>query len=150
MTATNVEHVPTAQTRELVEMLVAIGTPQDSIAAVLKISDVTLRKHYAFEIETAGPRANAKVGSSLFNKAIGNGPQSVTAAIFWLKCRARWKEVPIEIAHSGKVAVAVEASQLELLPDDELRALVSAAHRLSEGLPAVQERLAAVQEAAAN
>jgi hypothetical protein len=28
----------------------------------------------------------------LYKKAMGDGPQSVTATIFWLKTRARWKE----------------------------------------------------------
>ena len=34
----------------------------------------------------------AKVAESLFRKATGDHRQSVTAAIFWLKTRAGWKE----------------------------------------------------------
>lgn len=34
---------------------------------------------------------NALVGKALFDKALGDGPGSITAAIFWLKCRANWK-----------------------------------------------------------
>ena len=31
----------------------------------------------------------------LYRKATGDGRESVTAAIFWLKARARWKEVSV-------------------------------------------------------
>lgn len=34
----------------------------------------------------------AKVAESLFRKAIGEGPQSVTAAIFWLKTCGGWRK----------------------------------------------------------
>jgi hypothetical protein len=32
------------------------------------------------------------VAESLYRKATGEGRESVTAAIFWLKTRAHWKE----------------------------------------------------------
>ena len=32
------------------------------------------------------------MAESLYRKAIGEGRESVTVAIFWLKTRARWKE----------------------------------------------------------
>ena len=37
---------------------------------------------------------------SLYRKAIGEGRESVIAAIFWLKTRARWKETMVnEVTH---------------------------------------------------
>ena len=39
-----------------------------------------------------------QVAESLFRKATGDGSQAVTAAIFWLKTRARWKEPTLEAA----------------------------------------------------
>ena len=36
------------------------------------------------------------MAESLFRKATGDHHQSVTAAIFWLKARARWRETPRE------------------------------------------------------
>ncbi len=39
-------------------------------------------------------KATAKVAESLFRKATGDGAQSVTAAIFWLKTRGGWRETP--------------------------------------------------------
>ena len=32
------------------------------------------------------------MANRLFDIATGNTPQSVTAAIFWLKCQAGWKD----------------------------------------------------------
>ncbi len=43
-------HVPTAQNRGLVTMLVATGHKPDDIAAVLRVSMPTLRKHYFSEL----------------------------------------------------------------------------------------------------
>ena len=56
-------------------------------------SRATLRLHYPDELATGGTKANSKVAESLYRKAIGDGHQSVAAAIFWLKTRAHWKEV---------------------------------------------------------
>ncbi len=40
-------------------------------------------------------KANAKVAENLYRKATGEGRESVTAAIFWLKTRAGWKETSV-------------------------------------------------------
>jgi hypothetical protein len=34
------------------------------------------------------------MAENLFDKALGDGSQSVTAAIFWLKTRGGWRESP--------------------------------------------------------
>ena len=58
------------------------------------IDTKTLRRYFRKELNEGMQHANAQVQQSLFKKAIGNGPQSVSAAIFWMKCRMGWK--PIE------------------------------------------------------
>lgn len=58
-----------------------------------QIDEKTLRKQFREELDEGMSTANALVTQALFKKATGNGPQSVTAAIFWLKCRAGWKPV---------------------------------------------------------
>jgi hypothetical protein len=70
----------------------AYGVPQTEIGRVVGISKPTLERHYRDELDRGEVEANAKVAESLFKKATGDGAQAVTAAIFWLKTRARWKE----------------------------------------------------------
>jgi hypothetical protein len=45
----------------------------------------------------------------------------VTAQIFWLKTRARWRETPVELKHSGSVATR----DLSELSDEQLMAMIS-------------------------
>ena len=85
-------HQPTEATRKQVKALSAYGIPQDEIGKVIGVSKPTLEKHYRDELDRAQSEVNAKVAESLFRKATGDGAQSVTAAIFWLKTRAQWKE----------------------------------------------------------
>jgi hypothetical protein len=85
-------HEPTDKIRSQVEALVGYGIPAVEIAMMVGISDETLRKYYREEIDTGTAKANAKVAQSLYQKATGDGASAVTAAIFWLKTRAGWKE----------------------------------------------------------
>src|SRR6478609_2205365 len=52
-------------------------------------------KHFREELDTGAAKANTRVAEFLFEQATGqrgDGSAAVTAAIFWLKTRARWKE----------------------------------------------------------
>ena len=91
-------HEPSEASRRQVRALAAYGIPQDEIARVMGITKPTLEKHYRPELDRAETEANAKVAESLFRKATGDGAQAVTAAIFWLKTRARWTEPTLEAA----------------------------------------------------
>jgi len=75
-----------------VEALAAYGTSHAAIARLLGIDINTLRSTYPDELDNAATKANGKVAESLYRKAIGEGREGVTAAIFWLKARAGWKE----------------------------------------------------------
>ena len=55
-------------------------------------------------------KANTKVAESLYRKALGDGSQSVTAAIFWLKTRAGWKETLVQQTEVTYVARMPDAS----------------------------------------
>ena len=63
---------PTDDERRLVEQMCAVGIPQESICLVVRdgIDDKTLRKHFRRELDTAKIKANAKIGGTLFNKAV--------------------------------------------------------------------------------
>ena len=70
--------------------------PELDIARVVGIDPKTLRKHYPEELATGHIKATAKVAEFLFRKATTEGPQCVTAAIFWLKTRGGWKETQVQ------------------------------------------------------
>jgi predicted transcriptional regulator len=88
-------HRPDPVTRRQVEAMAAYGVPEADVARVLGIDPKTLRKHYREELDTGSIKANSRIAESLYKKATGEGPQSVTACIFWLKTRARWKETVV-------------------------------------------------------
>ncbi len=51
--------------------------------------------YYRDELDDGHVKANAKVAENLYRKATGEGREAVTAAIFWLKTRAGWKETSV-------------------------------------------------------
>lgn len=86
---------PSPQDRTMVETMVGYGVPQEAIGQLLGVSDDTLRKHCAAEIELGTIKANAKVAEGLYKRATfqaGEERSNVTAAIFWMKTRAGWRE----------------------------------------------------------
>jgi hypothetical protein len=111
-------YTPEPATRGQVEAMAAYGIPEGDIAAVLRIDPKTLRKHYRDELDLGHTKANAQVAGFLFNSAKSG---NVTAQIFWLKTRARWREVPAEHQHSGSVGTY----DLSRLSDAELERLIT-------------------------
>jgi hypothetical protein len=86
-------HQPTERLRSQVESLAGLGVRRADIAKLIEVSENTLRKHYRAELLRGSVMANANVAKSLYRKANGSGQGSVTAGIFWLKCRAGWRDV---------------------------------------------------------
>jgi hypothetical protein len=109
-------HEPDLFHRRQVEAMAGYGVPEADIARVVGIDPKTLRKHYREELDTGQIKATAKVAESLFRKATGDGSQSVTAAIFWLKTRGGWRETP----QSHQVAV----TDVTKLTDEELERMI--------------------------
>ena len=95
---------PTDDERRLVEQMCAVGIPQESICLIVRdgIDDKTLRKHFRRELDTAKIKANAKIGGTLFNKAV-NG--DTTAAIFWAKTQMGWKETNVQENNGEQIHV---------------------------------------------
>ena len=83
------QHTPTDESRKLVRNLSACGVRFIDIANKLEISDECLRKHYIKDLDNGRVDANATVAQTLFNSAKDG---NITAAIFWLKTRAGWRE----------------------------------------------------------
>jgi hypothetical protein len=97
-------HVPTDQTRRLVEMMSGWGIPQMHIARFIGISDETLRKYYRREMDLGLIEANAKVAEALFRQATIEG--NTAAAIWWTKARMGWRE-RTGAEHSGSLGLSV-------------------------------------------
>jgi len=89
-------HQPEPAGRRQVEAMSAYGIPEADIARVLAIDPKTLRKHYRDELDLGAIKANSRMAENLYRKAMGDGPQAVTATIFWLKTRAQWKETMVQ------------------------------------------------------
>src|SRR3954471_2916770 len=106
-------HRPDPAQRRQVEALAAYGIPEADISGVVGIDPKTLRKYYREELNLGEAKANAQVAGFLFNSA-KNG--NVTAQIFWLKTRAKWRETPVELKHSGSIG----RRDLSELSDEEL------------------------------
>lgn len=101
------QHKPSRRTKTQVTSLARIGTPHEHIAAVVGVSEGTLRKHYARELELASVEANDAVGRTLFSQARrGN----TAAMIFWAKARMGWREkqaLEVSGADGGPLVVEV-------------------------------------------
>lgn len=103
-------HQPDPVQRRQVEALAGYGVPEPEISGMLGIDPKTLRKHYREELDLGHVKANAKVAENLFRKATGEGREAVTAAIFWLKARAQWKETSVS-EHGGLGGAPIEHVQ---------------------------------------
>jgi DNA-binding transcriptional regulator YiaG len=91
---------PSAKERHQVKQMVAFGITQPAIAAVIGISERTLRTHCKTELATGLTSAIANVAGALYKSAIrGN----VEAQKFFLRCRGHWVD-PIRIEQLRPVA----------------------------------------------
>jgi hypothetical protein len=108
-------HKPDDASRRQVEALAGYGVREDEIAEFIGIDAKTLRKHYRQELRQGHTKANAKVAENLYRRATGEGREAVTAAIFWLKTRAGWREtLAHELSGPEGAPIAVEHSDREL------------------------------------
>jgi len=101
---------PTDEARARVEQLAAAGIRDEDIALYLGITRPTLDKYYKEELKIGTIKANAVIANTLYQQAKeGN----TTAAIFWLKTRAGWRETQkvemsadVKAELSGKITLA--------------------------------------------
>lgn len=97
-----------ADLRLRVEALAAYGTPHTEIARVLCLDLDVLRRDYEDELATGRTKANSRVAEALYRTAIAGGREGVTAAIFWLKARAGWKETSVHELAAAEGAAPME------------------------------------------
>lgn len=105
-------HKVTEKTKAEVKALASFGTPQESIALYLGISVDTLDRRYRYELDTGPIHATAQVAGKLFKKAVEEN--DLTAQIFWLKTRGRWRT-----ADNERIVESNEDLRKELLEHRE-------------------------------
>jgi hypothetical protein len=82
---------PTEEQRRLVKAFSAYGIPQEQIARRIGIrSTKTLREHFRKELAEGISDATFNVSQTLYKMAMSG--KNIVATLFWLKCRAGWKE----------------------------------------------------------
>jgi hypothetical protein len=107
---------PTEEQRRLVKSLSAYGVPQEQIAWRIDIrSAKTLRKHFRKELDGGALEANTSVVQTLYKMATSG--EHPGATVFWLKCRAGWKEShtsePIAVSPPPFIVAKEEGVQLQ-------------------------------------
>lgn len=92
------KYTPKPEDKKMVEALAAFGIPRDKIASLIGLNKTTLIKYYRDELDIGLDKANAAVAKTLF--AMATSGDCPAATFFWLKTRARWKEVHT-LEHTG-------------------------------------------------
>ena len=115
------KHIVTEQNRRTVSAMTAYGIHREDIARAIGCSPETISKHYRHEIETSVAQANSKVAQRLFKVATeGTGKELVTAMIFWLKTRARWRERHLH-EHTGEDGKPIESTVKVVISGDDTK-----------------------------
>jgi hypothetical protein len=78
-------------TRRIVRYLAGRGTPYRLICRAVDLASLnTLKRHYRKELDIGRIEAGAAMAEAIYNKGLGDGPDALTAAIYWMSCRAGW------------------------------------------------------------
>jgi hypothetical protein len=99
---------PSDEHRVTVELMAGIGLAHEQIALAIGIDDKTLRKHFRAELDTGRSRTITRVADSLVRQALAG---NVSAAIFYLKTQAGWKETQVN-EHTGKDGGPIQHEQV--------------------------------------
>jgi hypothetical protein len=108
--------VVTDAIREKVRHLAGLGVPQDDIAKIVRCSPKTLRKRCRDDLDCGVAEANAIVSGCLFAAATKSG--NVTAQIFWLKTRGRWRERDVSDDRAADGDTEANSPVVLVLPDN--------------------------------
>jgi hypothetical protein len=107
-------HKPKKENASLIRNLAGIGVPLKMIASQIGIDEKTLRKYYDEDIDIGQAKATTEVARRLYDIAMGDTKESLTACIFWLKCRARWSTLD-----GPEVQVNVQNNSITTIADSE-------------------------------
>lgn len=102
---------PTDAERKQVEAMSGYGLPIEQIAVLVRdgIDSDTLRKYFAAELTAGKAKANAGIGRTLYQKAMGG---DTAAMIWWSKTQMRWAETQ-KHEHTGADGAPIEITKIE-------------------------------------
>jgi hypothetical protein len=103
------EHKPTQELRDEVSALSSNGIPHEDIAEVLGIKYDCLKRHYGHELKTATMLKVKRAGNKLFELAMAG---DITALIFFLKTRGRWRTEDSKVSTATNEEIDKEMKQL--------------------------------------
>lgn len=92
--------------------MAGLGLTHEGISAVLGITPPTLRKYFRAELDLGQHEANAQVAASLYRQATDRVKPNVVAGIFWMKCRAGWRDHEPTHSSGKKEQQAQEAQRV--------------------------------------
>ncbi len=78
--------------RRIVTGMAAHGITQAEAAAIIGISETTLKRRLGDDFKAGIEHYDGAVVKNLRRHALGEGPGAVTAAIYWTKVRLGWSE----------------------------------------------------------
>ncbi len=122
------KHEPTEENRQRVFRGSKCGVKRDDLCQILGIGRTVFEKYYYDAFEKGRIYANETVAEKLYEQCMeGN----VTALIFWLKARAKWRETDVRLninANAGSNLSAEELverflSETQSLSDSEVERL---------------------------
>lgn len=89
----NPPHVPDEKNRKMVMLCMATNFTHEQTARLIGVSEPTLRKHYAKELEEGAEKMLAAVAGNLFTIATQQRDlkAALTGCIFIMKTRGGWK-----------------------------------------------------------
>ena len=105
-------HIPTEQNRARVREMAAAGARLLDIAIDLDISDQTVMKYYHDDFRRARIQAHAKIGKSIYERAIAG---ESWAATLYAKTQMGWSEKNQIETLNRNVDVSVEMTPKEAL-----------------------------------
>jgi hypothetical protein len=132
--------VPTDEEREYVEKLSGLGLVQEQIAALIRdgIHSDTLRDHFGKELLTGKAKANAKIGGTLYQKAINGDTGSL---IWWTKTQMRWAETQKHEIVQTTISIngALESAKTRVLNADIIDVVPKEPGQLEGSVPEALE-----------
>jgi hypothetical protein len=139
-------HIPTSETRAIVERACAAGMTQEQIGRLLDLTDRSLRTHYKAELAKGAEKTHAAIISRLYELAMGPDARvAYNACALWLKARCHWREADAQtIAMMAKTEI--RQSPVLTVPQISLDEWAEMARQHAESVHRLNEKITPPQQ----